>query len=141
MLTILLAVDGSENAARACRHVARLAQEGASLHAVLLAVSPPIHSGEVGAISPVEVLAKSRAAAAAGALAQAREILAHAGMRIEERIEEGEPAEAIVRASSAFGCEAIVMGRRGLGAIAGALLGSVSESVLRHAQVPVTLVR
>jgi len=35
----------------------------------------------------------------------------------------------------------IVMGARGLGAVRGVLLGSVSQGVLQRARVPVTIVK
>ena len=46
-----------------------------------------------------------------------------------------------LRAAEALGVGMIVMGSRGLGAIPRMLIGSVSDSVVRHAHCPVFVVR
>jgi nucleotide-binding universal stress UspA family protein len=53
----------------------------------------------------------------------------------------GEPAEAIIHTASELQVHGIAMGTRGRGGIAHALLGSVAEHVVRHASVPVLIVR
>ena len=50
------------------------------------------------------------------------------------------PAEALARYAEKNGCDLIVMGRRGLGAIRG-MLGSVSFGVLRATEIPVLTVK
>ncbi len=47
----------------------------------------------------------------------------------------------IVRVAEEIGAGLIVMGSRGLGGVRGALKGSVSDSVVRHAHCPVLIVR
>jgi nucleotide-binding universal stress UspA family protein len=46
-----------------------------------------------------------------------------------------------VKLGEELGVGTIVMGSRGLGALKRALMGSVSESVVRHAHCPVFVVR
>jgi nucleotide-binding universal stress UspA family protein len=46
-----------------------------------------------------------------------------------------------VKLSEELGAGSIVIGSRGLGALSRALMGSVSESVVRHAHCPVFVVR
>jgi nucleotide-binding universal stress UspA family protein len=46
-----------------------------------------------------------------------------------------------VRLSEELGAGTIVIGSRGLGGLRRALMGSVSESVVRHAHCPVFVVR
>ncbi len=54
---------------------------------------------------------------------------------------QGPKDQAIVRLSEELGAGLIVMGSRGLGGLRRALLGSVSDSVVRHAHCPVLVVR
>jgi nucleotide-binding universal stress UspA family protein len=51
----------------------------------------------------------------------------------------GDPAESIIQTAESEKADLIVMGRRGRGKLQGLLMGSVSERVARHAQVPVLL--
>ncbi len=61
---------------------------------------------------------------------QARDAAQSAGAtRIETAIQDGDPATRIVEYSRNEGVDLIVLGRRGLGGIAGLLLGSVSQKV------------
>ena len=53
----------------------------------------------------------------------------------------GEAAPEIVALGEEIGAGLIVMGSRGLGGIRRALMGSVSDSVMRHAHCPVLVVR
>jgi nucleotide-binding universal stress UspA family protein len=53
----------------------------------------------------------------------------------------GAPAATIVRTAETDGSDLIVVGARGLGMLERVALGSVSESVLRHATCPVLVVR
>ena len=53
----------------------------------------------------------------------------------------GRPAAEIVALAEQIGAGLIVMGARGVGGIRRALMGSVSDSVLRHAHCPVLMVR
>jgi nucleotide-binding universal stress UspA family protein len=61
------------------------------------------------------------------------------GLRTE--VLEGPPAEAILNVADAREIDLIVMGTRGLGRLAGAILGSQSQKVVAHASCPVLLVR
>jgi hypothetical protein len=53
----------------------------------------------------------------------------------------GRPANEIVELSEDLGVGVVVIGSRGLGGISRALMGSVSDSVVRHASCPVLVVR
>ena len=53
----------------------------------------------------------------------------------------GQPHEEIVILSEEIGIGLIVMGSRGLGGVRRAVMGSVSDSVVRHAHCPVLIMR
>ncbi len=53
----------------------------------------------------------------------------------------GQPQEEIVILSEGLGIGLIVMGSRGLGGVRRAVMGSVSDSVVRHAHCPILVVR
>ena len=57
-----------------------------------------------------------------------------------EFLEETAPGPQIVSYARDNGCDLIVMGSRGLGALRG-MLGSVSSHVLREAEMPVMVVK
>ncbi|MFE9773673.1 universal stress protein [Streptomyces sp. NPDC005931] len=58
---------------------------------------------------------------------------------LREHLVEGDPSEALIQASE--GAELLVVGRRGRGAFARAMLGSVSQRCAQHAACPVVVVR
>jgi nucleotide-binding universal stress UspA family protein len=60
---------------------------------------------------------------------------------VHSGILEGSPAEAIIEVANTSKCDLIVMGSRGLGQLAGLLLGSTSQKVVAHAPCPVLIVR
>jgi nucleotide-binding universal stress UspA family protein len=60
---------------------------------------------------------------------------------IQAHLEFGRPDTAIIDLAEELGAGLIVMGSRGLGGIRRALLGSISDSVVRHAHCPVLVVR
>jgi nucleotide-binding universal stress UspA family protein len=63
------------------------------------------------------------------------------GVVAGEHIVEGRVAPEIVGLAEEIGAGLIVLGSRGLGGIRRALMGSVSDSVVRHAHCPVMVVR
>jgi nucleotide-binding universal stress UspA family protein len=53
----------------------------------------------------------------------------------------GDPVSALCDLAEEYGCSAIVIGAHGKGAIASALVGSVSHALAHTSPVPVTIVR
>ena len=65
-----------------------------------------------------------------------------AGAKITKvHLRNGRPEQEIVALAEELGVGLIVMGGRGLGGMKRALVGSVSDSVVRHAHCPVLVAR
>lgn len=140
-MKILLPVDGSPHSDRATRHVVALLQ-GCSGHAVLLLnVQEPIDAPEVLGhmrASEIEAMQETRGG---DALASARAVLDAAGVAYTPAVLIGPLPETIHRFADEQGCDKIVMGTRGLGALGSMLTGSVTTELLRLTSLPVTLVK
>ena len=139
-LHLLLAVDGSAHSLAAVRWIARLAASGVGLRCTLVNVQKPVMSGEVGAIAPADIALEKRERRAAEVLEQACDILRQWAVRFDAEEQLDDIATALVSRAQALDCDAIVVGRRGLGALRSALLGSVSAEVIRRSSVPVIVV-
>ena len=74
-------------------------------------------------------------------LKEAAEIAARQGIDLKTELLLGNPADEIVAFGDAIDADLIVVGSRGYGAIASALLGSVSRAVLHESRRPVLVVR
>lgn len=64
-----------------------------------------------------------------------------AGIEVHRRLEEGEPAEQILRVAASLACDFIVMGSHGRTGLPRLVLGSVAEHVIRGAHCQVVIVR
>lgn len=64
----------------------------------------------------------------------------HPGRVLYRVVSHPSPVEGICHYSEKHDCDLIIMGRRGLGAIR-SILGSVSDGVLRHVDIPVMTVK
>jgi len=130
---ILLAYDGGEPARRALDQTIELAR-GFSASVGIISVVPP-RPGR-GQMDPWE-----DRTAHAEVLLEARRLLREAGIDAELMEPGGDPATTIERVADERGFDTIVIGTRGLGALARALHGSVSEHVATHATATVVVAR
>ena len=139
---VLLAVDGSEGAAQAVRHLialrADLRDPALELH--LLNVQRSV-SGDVARFVPGQTLDDYHHERSDKALAPARAMLDAAGFKYQQHERVGDPGAEIAAVAQAQGCGLIVMGSRGLGTHTAAVVGSVAQGTLQHANVPVLLVK
>ena len=141
---ILLATDGSEEATLAARTAIDIADKtGSELHIVLVGLSVsyvgmgPLEIADIPGPAQEELNQEAQ-----GLLnAQTRQIEANGGTVAGTHLRIGKPDEEIVAQAEELGAGLIVMGSRGLGGIRRALMGSVSDSVVRHAHCPVLVVR
>lgn len=141
MRKALVPVDGSPNSGRAVRHVIALAGTCPAMDVVLLNVQPEIDDWQVRRFLKKEEVEAMEESKGGDALQSARAVLDAAGVRHTPLVLIGPIAETIARTALEHNCDGIVMGTRGLGAVAGALLGSVASQVVHLADVPVTLVK
>lgn len=140
MLKLLLPVDGSKHSERALRHALALVAGGLEADFLLLNVQPAL---------PPRSSPKSRRRAEmlrqleAGekAMRPALTLLERAGVPFKSYSRTGAPADVILKFARERHCDAIVMGTRGMGALAGLVLGSVAMKVIQLAPIPVTLVK
>lgn len=76
---------------------------------------------------------------------EARDRIAEAGAReatdVDTAIETGRPARTIVEYANDHDVDHVVMGSHGRSGVSRILLGSVAETVVRRAPVPVTVIR
>jgi nucleotide-binding universal stress UspA family protein len=141
---VLLATDGSQDAVLAATTAIDLSKRlDAELHTVYVEPMPERHSSRsmrfpvdlpAEVVESVEQEAKTKLEEQLQKIRQAGEV-AHAHPRV------GLPPAGIVDLAEEIGAGLIVMGSRGLGGIRRALMGSVSDSVVRHAHCPVLVVR
>lgn len=139
-MKILLPVDGSPQALEAVRHAASLALQGLKASFVLVNVQEPVSLYELMVVHDTEAIERLRRAAGADLLAPAEALLDAAGLSYESEAVGGDPQHTLLELAEQYGCAAIVMGARGMGAPALGALGSVALAVLRHSPVPVTVV-
>lgn len=136
---ILLAVDGSEHALHATRKAAELARLMKPVEfRIVVAYDPiPLYLGEPN----MQVVITNRKGEAEEVLAAAVKEVGKVPCEVHTEILEGDPASAILDIAKVRNSDVIVMGSRGLGRLAGLLLGSTSQKVVSHAPCPVLIVR
>ena len=141
MQTVLVPVDGSPSAQRAVEWAGRILGRlpGARVH--LLNVQPAIDAWEVTSQLGADDIGRWQAATSAGVLDPAAKMLGAAGVAVTTHARVGDIATTIADACRDLGCDAIVMGTRGLGAVRSLLLGSTATKVIHLADVPVTLIK
>jgi nucleotide-binding universal stress UspA family protein len=137
MKTILIATDGSAGALAAVAVGAELARDLGGTASIVY-VRPAI--GELGAPFYQRKLTEQMEGAEA-ALEAARAEAEKLGASVETDILEGDAADTIVDIARLRGADVIAVGSRGLGAMAGTLLGSVSSEVVHKADRPVLVVK
>ena len=142
--SILLATDGSDESKQATQAATELSREtGSEVHVVYVLPTPAqlighhLYSDEIresligGAERDAETFLKE----------QAEKINSDGGKVADTHLRSGDPDKEILRTAESLGVGLIVMGSRGLGSISRMLIGSVSDSVVRHAHCPVFVVR
>lgn len=134
---VLVPVDGSEASLRAVRMVTTVYRRLAPVEVTLLHV-------EIADGVPEDALGRPDddrpPASAAQALVRAQSVLADAGVPYRSEVRRGYVPAAIAECAKTTGCDAIVMGTRGMGSTS-EIVGSIARQVIGLSDVPVMLVK
>jgi nucleotide-binding universal stress UspA family protein len=137
---ILIATDGSPGAREAVEYGLGLAQsQGAEVQ--LLGVIAPTDWTRLDRGSTVRPLPEELRIRRAVGLDDAAELATAYGVRVTYEVVAGIPSEEIVAEADRIDADLIIVGSRGRGPVASALLGSVSRAVLHASDRPVLIVR
>lgn len=140
---ILVPVDGSKTSEEGLREALALARDqGAELRVVYVidpskAAADMLTAAEYGSVHEELREQGKKVLAHARQLARRRSVSCDTVMRECTQ----QVADAIVEEARTWPCELIVMGTHGRQGLRHLLMGSTAEGVLRHAPVPVLLVR
>lgn len=145
-MRILLATDGSEEANLASSTAADLAKStNSELHVVCVEHTPAVFYELPGTILDPALQSRMEEgieeATKTKLNEQVRKIREAGGEITGVHARVGDPDAEIVGLAGRLGAGLIVVGSRGLGPLRRALMGSVSDSVVRHAHCPVMVVR
>ena len=149
--TVLVAIDGSTEASLATEAAVEIAIKTRSeLHLVYVRSDPlltTLYEGEYpGGVQDLdhefdEELESAGRAAQEVLDAAVRKVDSLGGAVAQAHLVEGRAPQEIVSLAETSGIGLIVMGSRGRGGVSRTLMGSVSDSVVRHAHCPVLVVR
>ncbi len=137
-MRVLLATDGSEDARTAVAWLGAFPLPADTELRVVTAVSVPPSALDIPTVREFQTSLRDEAHRLAE---QARAALAPRFPGISAHVGDGDAREVILRATEEWPADLVVLGARGLGAVAGFLLGSVSLGVARHARASVLVVK
>jgi nucleotide-binding universal stress UspA family protein len=141
---IVLAVDGSEESKLASGAAAEIsAATGWPVHMIYVMPSESSLYGRHSYSRDVkrQLMEGARAEARRFLDGRAEGVRAAGGKTAHTYLGVGRPDEEIIELAEEIDAGMVVIGSRGLGGVRRALLGSVSDSVMRHAHCPVLIVR
>ena len=140
-MKILLPVDGSGPSDRAVQHLISTVDGCTDREIYLINIQTPIDAPELLGHMPASEIEAMQETRGGDTLVSARTLLDQAGISYVAAVLVGPVAETIVDYARKNGCEKIVMGTRGLGALGSVLLGSVTSRLMSLTDLPVTLVK
>ena len=138
---ILLASDDSECALKAAAAAAALAYKFDSRLTLINVFQPSPCIAPYGEMYSVGMDDSYIAYLQNDAICNAGRVVDDHDVPYQSRKETGNPAAEIIRIAEEEGCDLIVLGSRGLNAVASFFLGSVSDRVTHHAHCPVLIIR
>ena len=129
--TVLIPTDGSEVAFKAAEQAVEMTDADGTVHVLSIVENLPLYrqSGQ-GAKRESKDLEPARAHAEE-AIHRIEELVTADGKQCETELEEGVPYRKILNYAQEIDADAVVMGKRGLGAATEDILGSTTERVAR----------
>jgi nucleotide-binding universal stress UspA family protein len=141
MLNILIPVDGSSHALLAVHHALRLVQAGLRARFVVANVQETATLYEMVVAHDPVVLEQVNEEAGLDLMRPALALMAAAGQTVVQEVATGDPANTLIDIIERQGCDAVVMAAGTGGGLRAVLLGSVTQHLVDHSPVPVTVVR
>lgn len=141
MLNILIPVDGSSHALLAVDHAVRLVHAGLRARFVLANVQASATLYELVVAHDPAVLERVNESAGLDLMRPAMALLEAAGLQVVQEVATGDPANTLIDIVERQGCDAVIMAAGSDGGLRAAVLGSVSQHMVDHSPVPVTVVR
>jgi nucleotide-binding universal stress UspA family protein len=138
---VLIGYDGSDNAKLALRHAVTIAQV-ANARLTVMAVVPDVAATVqatwmVGA-NPTE-LEQQMTEQVSATIDEAVDLVPDE-LPVTKLLGHGHAGPALVKAIEEQGCDLVVVGTRGRGAMASLVAGSVTEHLVSHSPVPILVV-
>ena len=134
---IVLAFDGSKFSNKALQCAKSISER---FEATLWLVHVFRNPSDFLGYNDYEKLYARRKSAAQAVLDDARQKFGTTTFIVNEELREGHESESILKVAENCEADLIVMGTRGLGAVKGFLVGSVSRKVIHYASCPVMVV-
>ena len=141
---LLVAIDGSEEATAATQAAMEMARAAGSEVHVAYAMQEERYRPHLGPEmweGWEEGFERAKRSARSWVEAEAQRMKGEGAIKVEPHLLIGRPSAAIVWLAEEMGADLVLVGSRGLGAMRRTLLGSVSDSVVRHAHCPAVVVR
>jgi nucleotide-binding universal stress UspA family protein len=140
-LNVLLPVDDSLAAHRAIQYIIRM-KERMPMSVTLLTVIPTSQLQYHGfQVSQIEMIRERARLVSEKMMQSYKEELERAGILVDIRIEEGNPAENICRVAAQEGIDMVVISPNSSGTLSNLVFGSVANKVVHECHLPVLLVR
>lgn len=142
---IMVPLDGSELAECVLPHVEAVATGCSATTVTLVRVVPPLHmyGGAETRISPEERkhLEEDSVQLATAYLEEKTQLLRDKGVLVEVKVLFGNVLDQLVDYTNENGVDLIIIATHGRSGVSRLFLGSVADRLLRHAPVPVLMVR
>jgi nucleotide-binding universal stress UspA family protein len=141
MKKILVPVDGSEQANRACSIAKDLALKFDSDIILVTVVSPNEYASNRACLNCGSTLLKHEIEGSKEMLLEIKESFGNMAERVETKYLEGDIASEILACAEREQADLIVMGSRGLGVFSRSFLGSISNKIVNHSDISVLIVK